>query len=108
MKTIKLKSVVLASLAVLAMPTLALASSPGYDNKAMKVAYDDLNIHSEAGAKKLYTRLQRASAKVCEVRSLTESGSLRRYAETQACFDDVLSTAVAKVGSKELAEIHSS
>lgn len=99
--------IVFASLIILAVPSLAMASAPSAVLDVTRhVSYDDLNIGSEAGAKVLYARLQRASERACDVRSLTALGSIDRFVHTRACFDDTLAAAVRRIDSPALAKIH--
>lgn len=101
--------VIFASILALALPSFAMAASPSHvENIAAKISYDDLNIRSEAGAKVLYARLERASKRACGVRSFTETGSVKWYVEARECFDDTLAAAVRKINSTELTKIHTS
>ena len=46
----------------------AIAAAPSqFESEGITVSWADLNIHSKAGAKVLYSRLQSASAAVCDV-----------------------------------------
>ena len=108
MKIRKTYSVVFASLVILGFPAMAVAASPiSVVDVDAKVSHEDLNISSEAGAKVLYQRLQRASERVCDVRTFKELGSVARYVDAQACLSDTLSAAVRKIDSKPLSKIHS-
>lgn len=93
----------------LALPLTGSAAAPNHiEDAAIKVSYADLNIENSAGAKVLYTRLQRASQEVCDigthvvVRSLTESRKARN------CYEKALAAAVEKVGSAVLSDFHDS
>lgn len=95
---------------VAALPLSVSASasvSAGMEDAAVKVSYADLNISNEAGARALYRRLQQASREVCGVRSFVEHGSLEATAEARQCYNDALESAVAKIGSEMLSDIHS-
>ncbi|MEO1203737.1 MAG: UrcA family protein [Pseudomonadota bacterium] len=95
------------ALAVIAVPA-ATASPSSVDAARISVSFADLNIDSEAGARALYSRLQQASASVCNKDSLRELGSLAAHAKAEACYDETLDEAVAEVGSKTLSKIHAS
>lgn len=97
------------ALLILGFGTKAIAASPSqfYDGE-ISVSYSDLNVDSAAGAKVLYTRLQQASATVCNVESFRELGSLSRVAQAERCYRETLSKAVAKINSAALKKIHSS
>ena len=89
------------------LPTIAFAGAPSQiEDTAIKVSYEDLNIQSEAGAKALYSRLKRASAKACNVESLSEHGSIDRARDAKICYQETLSDAVENIDSDALAEIH--
>ena len=75
---------------------------------AISVSFADLNIQNEAGARVLYTRLQRATKSVCSVKSYRELGSLSRVSQAEKCYAETLSEAVSKIDSAELRKIHSS
>lgn len=109
MKLTRLLRSILPALAVLGLgiPAAATASTPSQlDGLAITVSYADLNIASEAGARVLYARLQRASREACDVRSLTVAGSVRRVTQTQACYREALSAAVEEIDSEALTKIH--
>lgn len=88
------------------------AASAGSDSKAetqaVRVSYNDLNIHSAAGAKQLYARLKRASESVCGVDSYYVLGSVNRAAASTQCYREALDRAVERIGSDELERLHNS
>lgn len=107
MKAHRLAVVTLLALA-LGSPAVAIAS-PGVDvGDKIRVSYADLNIHSKAGAKVLYARLQKASENACSVDTYIRLGSLERLAKTKACYEKTLDEFVAKIDSTALQSIHSS
>jgi UrcA family protein len=67
------------------------------------VQYADLNLSTEQDAKKLYTRLQRASAYVCREFEGREPAKVRLR---QKCYDDSLADAVANVDHAVLSALH--
>lgn len=86
----------------------AVAAAPTqFENERVTVSYADLNIHSAAGARVLYSRLQAASRAVCNVEPYRLRGSLSRMADARNCFADALDAAVAAVDSAALKRIHS-
>lgn len=97
------------ALLILGFGTKAIAASPSqfYDGE-ISVSFSDLNIDNVEGAKVLYTRLQQASATVCNVDSYRELGSLSRVAQAEQCYRETLSKAVAKIDSATLKKIHTS
>lgn len=102
--------VVVAVLALaLGSPAVAIAS-PGAESDAdkIRVSYADLNIHSYAGARVLYARLQKASENACDVDTYIKLGSLERLAKTKACYQETLDEFIARIDSVPLKRIHSS
>ena len=95
------------ALAAIALPAAA-ATPTQFDDSRISVSFADLNINNEAGARVLYGRLQAASESVCSMDSYRELGSLARVAEAEACYEETLDKAVAKIGSDMLSKIHSS
>jgi UrcA family protein len=93
------------ALAVVALPAVA-ATPSSIEATRISVSFADLNIDSEAGARALYGRLQQASASVCKKDSLRELGSLAAVAKAEACYDETLTEAVAKIGSEALSKVH--
>lgn len=91
----------------LSSPLMASAASPDtIEIAGVRVSFADLNIHDEAGAQVLYSRLKHASAKACDVQSLVEAGSLKRVVNSKSCYSSKLARSVAKVGSEALTRIH--
>ncbi len=86
----------------------ALAAAPTqFETDRITVSYADLNIHSAAGARVLYSRLQAASETVCDMEPFRELGSLSRLAEAASCYAETLDEAVAEIDSAALKRIHS-
>ena len=109
MKESKLFKSLLATIVVVALgaPTIASADAKGnLQGVSVKVSYADLNLEKQAGAKALYRRLQQASKQACDVRGLTNAGSVRRMVETRQCYREALSAAVEKVDNELLTQIH--
>ena len=110
MKTMKTQSVSIA--AILAAGFLVLGSSAiGNDSQAAEaprydttiVAYGDLNLDSEQGAKALYARLRNGAQDVC---SSFEGRDLFFKRLWQACFDQAVATAVVQVNKSGLTTLH--
>jgi len=67
------------------------------------VAYGDLNLDSEQGAKVLYARLRRAAEDVClplDGRNLTQRSNWQR------CFNNAVASAVAQVNKTTVTALH--
>ena len=102
-----LKTVVLASLFALGLPSLAVAASPSqFGEGSIQVEYGDLNINTVAGAKTLYTRLQKATAAACDLRPYRELGSIGLYNESRTCYKSKLSAAVERISNDKLTRLH--
>lgn len=86
--------------------TLILACSAAAAEETSKrrvVRYADLDLSSSQDAKKLYTRLQRASDYVC--REL-EGRDLAKVWLRQQCYDEALTNAVADVDHAMVTALH--
>ena len=93
----------------LSLPLTALAASPSHiDTAAVNVSFADLNIDNTAGAKILYVRLQRASKEVCGIGSHVDVRSLTETRKARECYEKALSTAVDRIDSDSLTDIHNS
>lgn len=87
--------------------SVALPDTPGrFVHPEATVSYVDLDLGTEAGVRKLYRRLQRASHDVCGSTVLRQVGSLSRLRVNERCYRDSLSTAVDRVENRRLSEIH--
>lgn len=93
--------------AAVAAPAIGSAAPPRQlDNLSVRVSYADLDIHSTAGAKVLYSRLKRAAEEVCGIRAHIINGSLAQTLKTRECFRDTLEASVEKIDSDALEEVH--
>jgi UrcA family protein len=102
-----LKTVIVTSLVMLGLPSLATAASPTqFGEGSIKVAYGDLNIDTLAGARTLYARLEKAAKKGCDLRPYSELGSMSHYRKSRVCYDEKLTAAVERIDSDELTKIH--
>lgn len=89
------------------LPAIAAAGAPSQiDRDSVTVSFADLDIYSDAGAKVLYSRLKRASARACDMEPYWELGSLSRARIAKSCYDEALSTAVENIDSDALKNIH--
>jgi len=84
-----------------AMDGSARAAEPQYD-KAI-VAYGDLNLDSEQGAKALYARLRNGAEDVC---SSLEGRDLAFKKLWQSCFDNAVAGAVTQINRPGLTTLH--
>ena len=95
---------------ILAAPVVTKAANYSFeaDSGALRVSYSDLDLSSDEGVAVLYTRLQSASREACDVGSYQKKASVKATLAANACYADVLSKVVAKVGSDKLTAIHES
>ncbi len=89
------------ALGCLAMGGSVQAAEPQYDRAI--VAYGDLNLDSEQGAKALYARLRNGAEDVC---SSFEGRDLAFKKLWQSCFDSAVASAVAQVNRTGLTTLH--
>ncbi|MEM7500906.1 MAG: UrcA family protein [Pseudomonadota bacterium] len=102
----KVQSVILA--ASLTFGAAAFAAGPGqHRTTSVNVQFYDLNLETVSGAVTLYSRLQRASRKACDLRS-RRVHSLQEASDAKRCYRDALSLAVEKIDRKMLTELHRS
>ena len=104
-----IKTVILASLVVLGLPSITMAASPNqFGEGTIKVAYGDLDINTMAGARTLYARMEKAAEVGCDLRPYRELGSLSRYKESRSCYNKILTAAVERIDSETLTKVHNS
>ena len=89
------------------LPFLAQAGEPARAQLTVStivVSYADLDLSEQAGARTLYARLKRASAKACGHRPPPiELKASRAY---QGCYESALTKAVKRVDSQQLYALH--
>jgi UrcA family protein len=85
-----------------AMGGKAQAAEPA-QSFATIVAYGDLNLDSEQGARMLYARLRNAAQSVC---SSLEGRNLIEKRLWQACFDKAVDSAVVQVNKTSVTALH--
>jgi UrcA family protein len=88
----------LATAAILCMISAAPAARADQaERNTLRVAYADLDLSREAGARSLFKRIALASRQVCGTRPSPKL--IEANARYQACYRDSLSQAVAEIGS---------
>jgi UrcA family protein len=70
MNSLKNRSIAGTAALVATFITVAMSTPLRAEPVAIKVSYSDLNVHSEAGAAKLQSRIVRAAEKVCGYRDV--------------------------------------
>jgi len=71
--------------------------------RTMVISFADLNVDTEAGAKVLYARLEKAAQAVC---SSLESHDLPVRAKWLRCYDAALSSAIAQVNKIAVTQLY--
>src|SRR5579871_2380748 len=71
-----------------------------------RVAFGDLNLDSDQGAKVLYARLRQAAQYVCA--PWEDSRDLQRRATWRRCVENSLSDAVQRINKPQLTSLHNS
>lgn len=105
MKAIRLGVIILG----MSMTAATHAASPSaFEDVVVKVPYADLNLRHPDGAKALYKRIERASAKACRLGSYREHGSLQMHRSSIECYEEIVDKVVAEIDSPELSKIHES
>ena len=105
MKTVVSKRIIFATILGLALPVMTEASvSVRFGSH--EISAEGIDLNSEAGAKVLYAKLQRASEKACDLRSFSEHTSTATYFESKTCFAKTLGSAVSKFDSDALRRLH--
>ena len=91
----------------IALPAIGSAAAPSQiDTVSVKVSYADLDIHSQAGARVLYSRLKRASEEVCGIKPHVVNSSLAATTRARSCLRDTLEASVEAIDSDALTDIH--
>jgi UrcA family protein len=85
---------------------VAIGDTSRLEKKSVTVPCGDLNLANEQGARTLYSRLERASEIVCDVRDFRQTKLLANRADGRECYHKALDDAVASVGSDQLSNIH--
>jgi UrcA family protein len=100
-------SIVAASLVVLGWVATAGSAHAGEIEDALTktVAYGDLNLDTEAGARTLFFRLRSAAKQVC---SPLAGRSLSLQSRWQACYDKAVASAVAQVNHTAVTAVYAS
>lgn len=107
MKESKLIKVAITAVAVAAFSLPAIASADtALKGKSEKVSFSDLNVQKQEGAEQLYSRLQQASKRVCDVEPLKVTRSVKVLSQSMRCFRQTMDASVAKIDNDALTAIH--
>ena len=75
-----------------------------YPGTSIKVKYHDLDLSTQAGAEALYTRIQRAARRVCDLDR--EPADPFRLSHWQYCYKAAVANAVNDVNNKNLTAMY--
>jgi len=102
--------VALVSVVALGLPAISSAGviDSGSRNARIEVSYADLDLTKSAGITTLYGRLKSAAEHACGPLSLLEAGSVERVLQNKACYNSLLTRAVAQLENDQLSAIHRS
>jgi UrcA family protein len=81
---------------------VAHAAAPADAQPATVVAYGDLDLNTEAGARALYSRIAAAAERVCPYQ---DPRDLARFAQFRSCRNAAIERAVSEVKSSQLAAL---
>ena len=95
-----LRSFVFVAICLLGV-TIAAADPSG--TRSVVVSFRDLDLSTQAGAQKLYRRIQGAAQRVCGY----EANLVKAYSIWQHCVRPTVDAAVAKVNNPRLTALHS-
>jgi UrcA family protein len=70
------------------------------------INYADLNVTSEAGAKVLYRRIQKAASRICGM--TTGAAPIGVLVEQKSCVNETVTAAVKRLDSELVEQLHSS
>ena len=107
MKESKLVKGVVTIIAVVAfsIPAIATADTE-LKGKSEKVSFSDLNVSKQEDAQQLYSRLQQASKRVCDVEPLKVSRSVKVLSQSMRCYRQTMNVTVARIDRDALTAIH--
>lgn len=88
---------------LLALGASAFAGPRSMDN-AINVEHADLNLDSQPGVERLYTRIKSAVDDICGVTTVREPLSMHQARET--CVQDTLNHTVEKIDNDILSRLH--
>jgi UrcA family protein len=105
----KNRQAIVAFLLTATMASGAMANTVEMDSQvkqAITINYADLNVTSEAGAKVLYRRIQKAASKICGMTKST--APIGVLIEQKSCVNDTVTAAVERLDSELVEQLHRS
>jgi UrcA family protein len=105
---IKKSLLTVAVVSAMAIPLLASATVNSEAERSTTIFYDS-SAHAVAnGPEALYERLKNASRKMCGSDDLLVTGSIRRVAGNEACYEGTLDAAVKRLDDPAVTALHRS
>jgi UrcA family protein len=104
MRQVRVRALVLAGCLLAIASGMAHAAPATDEVPAVTVKYSDLNLTTDEGASRLYTRITGAARDVCPDSSPRE---LKAFADSKACQAAAIARAVHEVHSPRLAAVYS-
>ena len=99
----KTNSIALIAIGLLALSGASASAQPALDEVKVKISYAGLDINTEAGAKTLLHRIQRAAGEVC---GGEPSNRIDRFKTFRPCVKDVVQRTVSGIDSPTLTAVY--
>jgi UrcA family protein len=105
---IKKSLLMVAAVSAVAIPLFASATVESGAERATTIFYDRSAHGTASGPEALYERLKTASRRMCGSDDLLVTGSLRRVAGNEACYEGTLDAAVKRLDDAAVTALHRS
>lgn len=105
---IKKSLLTVAAVSAMAIPLFASATVASDAERATTIFYDRSAHGTANGPEALYERLKTASRKMCGSDDLLVTGSIRRVAGNEACYEGTLDAAVRRLDDPAVTALHRS
>jgi UrcA family protein len=105
---IKKSLLMVAAVSAMAIPLFASATVAKDFARSTTVTYDRSAQGTANGPEALYERLKNASRKMCGSDDLLVTGSIRRVAGNEACYEGTLDAAVKRLADPAVTALHRS
>ena len=92
-----------AAASAIALPLFASASS---NDNAVGVIFNQTELVNTSSHEELYAKLEDASRKICGSSNLYITGSIRRSAGIEECYEGTLTAAVERLDNAEIKALH--
>lgn len=95
-----------AAIATVAVPLLVSAAVKYDPDRATTIPYETSSAGTVQSPERLYERMKAVSREMCGSTNLMITGSLRRIADNQACYEGTLEAAVERLGDPTVKSLH--